>query len=694
MKFLFLLMFVFFAFPIFSQDEEERNRIIEKRIEFIGENIENSDIDLTTYLEDLYFYYDNPINLNATNFEELSKLMLLTDNQIYGILNYRKQYHQILTIYELTAIPELDEMSIEMILPFVSVQEIKKEQFNFKKGLTYGHHDIFLRYQRGLEKKAGYLDYPDSILAESPNKVYQGSPDKLYTRYRYTYKNNVSWGLTGEKDAGEEFFKGTNTQGFDFYSAHFMLSNLGKVNKLVVGDFQANFGQGLTMWSGFNLSKTANVLNVKRYAKGLKAYTSVNETNFLRGVGATVQFDLKSKNVIDFTAFGSRKKIDANINVGDTLFGDSFEGISSFQVSGFHRTLGEIEDENAVTQTIIGGATHFKSNNFKVGLVGVSTIYDKPLSTSSQTYNKFGFSGTTNFSMGVNYSYYRGKMSVFGETTLSQNQSIATLNGLTWHADPRLDVVLLHRFIDKRNQSLYSTAFGGSSQNENGIYVGAKAKISKRLNISAYYDQFTHSWLKWLTDGPSFGRDILVQADYKINYYSSFYIRFKNKVTQRNSKADVEGVKPQVFLEKTNLRFHYVQQISRRITLKSRIELIRFNYDTAASKGVMLYQDLVYSFKKIPLRISARYAIFDTDNYDTRIYAYENDLLYVFSIPSYYYKGMRTYIMAKYEFSDRVDFWVRWGVYSYVNQTEISSGLEQIEGSKKSDIKLQLKIRL
>jgi len=694
MKVLLLIISLIVSGIAFSQEDEERDRIIEKRIEFIGENLENSSIDLTTYLEDLYYYYDNPINLNQTNFDELSKLLILTDNQIYGILNYRNKYGELLTIYELSAIEELDDETIEMILPFVTVTKVETDKFNFRKAVSYGKHDIFLRYQRVLEQKAGYLDYPDSVLAQSPNKQYTGSPDKIYTRYRYTYKNNLSWGLTGEKDAGEQFFKGSNKQGFDFYSAHFMLADVGVVKKVVIGDFQANFGQGLTMWSGFNMSKTANVLNVKRYAKGLKPYTSVNETNFLRGVGVTLQHQFESKNHIDFTLFGSQKHIDANLNLGDTLFGQTSEGISSFQTTGFHRTVSEIEKEKTVKESIFGSAVHFSAKSFKVGLVGVVTNYSHPLAVSSQTYNQFNFTGTSNYSMGLNYTYYKGKASFFGETSLSKNNSIATLNGMTWHADPRLDIVILHRYLDKKNQSLYARPFGGSTNNENGLYVGARAKISKHLNISAYYDQFTSNWLKWLTDGPSFGRDILVQADYKINYNSSFYIRFKNKVTQRNSKDDVLGVKPQVFLRKTNLRFHYIQRISSQITLKTRIEKVWFSYDKDKSKGIMMYQDLSYHFKKIPLKIVGRYAIFDTDNYDTRIYAYENDLLYVFSIPSYYYKGIRTYLMAKYEIGQKIDIWLRWGLYSYANQTELSSGLEQIQGSKKSDIKIQVKIRL
>ena len=131
MKFLFFIISLIVSTIVFSQEDEEleRDKIIEKRIEFIGENLENSTIDLTTYLEDLYYFYDNPINLNQTSFDELSKLLILTDNQIYGILNYRKKYGELLSIYELTAIEELDKESISMILPFVSVKKVETDKF-------------------------------------------------------------------------------------------------------------------------------------------------------------------------------------------------------------------------------------------------------------------------------------------------------------------------------------------------------------------------------------------------------------------------------------------------------------------------------------------------------------------------------------------------------------------------------------
>jgi hypothetical protein len=89
-----------------------------------------------------------------------------------------------------------------------------------------------------------------------------------------------------------------------------------------------------------------------------------------------------------------------------------------------------------------------------------------------------------------------------------------------------------------------------------------------------------------------------------------------------------------------------------------------------------------------------RYAIFDTDSYDSRIYAYESDILYAFSIPAYYSKGTRMYVNLKYTFKDFMDIWIKYSQTYYSDKNVISSGLTQINGNTKSEIKVQVKIKL
>jgi hypothetical protein len=673
-----------------AQTDIERQKIIEKRIEFIGDNLEDSEIDLTTFFDDLYLFYDSPINLNKTTFEELKRLHLLSDVQIQSILKYIEIHGELVTIYELNAIEAIDRITIDMLLPFVQVQINEEDDFVWKNAFKYGKHETFLRYERILSQKAGYIQQSDSVLQANPNKQYLGSPDKVYMRYRNTYKDRLSWGLTAEKDAGEEFFTGNNKTGFDYYSAHLFLKDVWKFDRIALGDYQVNIGQGLTMWSGFGMGKSADIFGGRRYAYGLKPYTSVNETQFLRGAGLGLKLGK-----VNVTAFGSYKKIDANINELDTnsIFDASF---SSFQTTGYHRTVSEMEDKNAIGEFVSGGEVAYSSDKFRIGVASVYTKYEQPLNANLKPYNSFKFNGQELFTSGINYRLFYRKLSFFGETAMSDNKKVGTINGISWHADPKLDLMVLYRNYSKGFQSLYSVGFGESSDNtgEQGLYFGLQARLTKRISVTAYYDQFQYTYLKWLTDDYSEGREFFFQVNFKASRSSSFYLRFRNKLTERDTKDDVSGIDNQVELNKTNVRLNYDQRINSSLSLKTRVEWTRFLYDDDLSNGLLMFQDVIYKVPRVPLKLYSRFAIFDADTYDARIYAYENDLLYVFSIPSYYNRGVRTYLMAKYDLGRSVDIWVRWGLWSYQNVDAISSGLEEIEGRRKMDIKLQLKIRL
>ena len=85
-----------------------------------------------------------------------------------------------------------------------------------------------------------------------------------------------------------------------------------------------------------------------------------------------------------------------------------------------------------------------------------------------------------------------------------------------------------------------------------------------------------------------------------------------------------------------------------------------FYEDDQKSKGFVAYQDLIYAPKSIPFKVQTRFAIFDTDDYDTRIYAYENDVLYAFSVPAYYGKGTRFYLNLNYKLNRTFNFWLRY----------------------------------
>ena len=124
-------------------------------------------------------------------------------------------------------------------------------------------------------------------------------------------------------------------------------------------------------------------------------------------------------------------------------------------------------------------------------------------------------------------------------------------------------------------------------------------------------------------------------------------------------------------------------------SLKTRLQSGNLAYiKLSRSKGFTVLQDITWHFPKIEL--SGRFAYFKSDDYDSRQYVYEKDMLYAFSIPAYYDVGTRHYLMARYALSKSMKVWIRWSQTRYADLDKISSGLNEIQGNKRSELKAQV----
>ena len=106
-----------------------------------------------------------------------------------------------------------------------------------------------------------------------------------------------------------------------------------------------------------------------------------------------------------------------------------------------------------------------------------------------------------------------------------------------------------------------------------------------------------------------------------------------------------------------------------------------------------MYQDVVYKPIAKPISFTARYAVFDINSFDARIYAYENDILYEFYIPFFQNRGSRFYINTRYRIGRNYTWELRVGRTYLQNVDVIASGNELIDGNVRTEIKTQLKIR-
>ena len=688
-----LLCWSFFGF---AQDETEQESLIQRRIETIAEQLGEGDegLDFNTLLDELIYFSEHPVNINSTTPNELAQLPMLDDIAIANLMSHIATNGKLLNIYELQAVDGFSLSLIRQVEPFIKVSDNPEAtSFSFKEMIKEGSHELVLRYQQVLNEQKGYSDIADSLLESSPNSRYLGSQQKYYARYRFKYSNKVSWGLTMEKDAGEEFFKGSMKQGFDFYSGHLFVSNIGILKSAALGDFQAQFGQGLVFWSGLAFGKSSDGVSIKRNAQGLRPYTSVDENRFLRGGGTTLQF----KN-FEVTAFGSYKLLDGNVSaITDTLT-EQEESVSSIFSSGFHRTPGELEDRQSLTEAVYGGNISYKGRRLSIGITAVGYQFSKPIQRSDDLSNLFEFTGKQNSNFGLDYSYIWKNFHFFGEFAMSQNLGFATTHGLFMTIDPRVTVTAMVRHLQPKYQALYANAVTENSRmnNETGYYLGFNINPFKGWYLNGFFDIFKFPWLRYQVNGPSFGYETIGQLIYRPTKTFEAYFRFRQKNKQLNQSASyseepIRGIENEL---RSYYRLNLSYNLSKSIRLTNRIEYSRYKRgDQEVEQGFMVYQDVHFKPLSFPLSFSARLAYFDTESYNARIYVYESDVLYAYSFPAYYYRGAKAYLTLRYNIYKNIDAWFRVANLFYSNRDHVGSGLEETPNKHRTDIKVQLRFK-
>jgi hypothetical protein len=277
-KFLFILLLLPFALK--AQQPESTNSDVEQQLEAITENSEDNETEDDSFIQSMRQYLKHPINLSTANLATLQELSIFSAIQIQQLISYRNRLGSFISIYELQAIPSFDLRLIEKIRPYVTVSVLENSRAQVGKRMSAGNHSLLTRVTQVIEKSKGYLIDP-----RSGRSFYPGANQKYFFRYQYQFKNLLQYGIVGEKDAGENLFKGAQKSGFDFYSAHFFLRNIGFIRSLAIGDFTVNLGQGLTQWQSLAFKKSSEVINTKRQLAVLRPYHSAGEIIFHRGVG-------------------------------------------------------------------------------------------------------------------------------------------------------------------------------------------------------------------------------------------------------------------------------------------------------------------------------------------------------------------------------------------------------------------------
>lgn len=627
------------------------------------ESTEESKIDGEEISELLYELEENPLDINNTNDNELLQIPYLNEIDVNNILLHRKKYGRFQTLFELKHIPNFTFEKIEKILPFLTITTSKNEK-PLKMILKENNHLITCLYQRNFPLKKGYKS------DEKKESYYVGDPNKYYLKYRFNAGNTFYLGYAGEKDAGEAIWN-KQSKVFDFHSFYFQINQYKKIKSLCIGDYKVNFGQGLIIGTSSLFGKSSNTVHPNNQKNGINRYTSLNENNYFRGAGTTINI----KNW-DYSLFISRKKRDANLN---------YKGITSFRTDGMHRSKNELSKKKNIDETILGGNIKYRNDYVEAGCTFLYTQFSDSLMPSNQLYLKYRLRETDrHLNIGVHYKLMLGRILLYGETAIDRNGGIATLNAGTFTPTSRLSFMLLHRNYQPKYQALYGNGFGENSsiENEKGLYLGCKLLPFKRITISAYADLYRFPWAKYGIDRSSYGKDFLVHLLHNTSNHINMQLIYKWKNKSENGE------------KKQTLRYSIKGEWNH-ISLQTQIEGNLFNKSEKESYGWIIAQDVQIKNLIKHLTANIRYAYFKTENYNNRLYLYERDVTNGFSMPLHYGEGHRIGINIGYKIGKQLQILLNGNSFIYTDDRETcGSNYEESIGNKTYQIKCCIKWKI
>jgi hypothetical protein len=639
--------------------EEGIENSITTSVDADNNQTENSGSSLN---EQFDYFKDKPIDLNQISGEELANLFYLNSVQIKSFIIYRNMLGYFIDFHELQSLPGWDLTLLTKIRPYVYVST--------SRNLSSFLHSNFIN-----QKSLFLLRYINSFIVT--DSLHSHS---LAFKYNYDSRKNVSIGLIGENDSGEKFGFEKNKNGFDFTSGY--ISYKGKVflKSLIAGDFVINLGQGLIHWQSAGFNKGASVDCIKRQDMTLKPYRSFGEFNFHRGVA--IQFEKKE---LKLTSFLSSKKLDAYTNF-DTVNYPS-QTVSSFDYSGLHNTVSSSNRKSNVHEFVGGCSLQYQKHGFLLGVNFVHYNYSIPIKPKSVLpYAIFSFNGQKLSNLSFHYAKTINNFHFFGELA-SDFYHLAIVNGTIISISEKTELSFLHRMISRAYHSFYSNAFTAQTKptNETGFYSAINMKLSRQIHLNGFIDFYKFPWLTYSVNSPSGGIEsgltmtFLPTKKTKLNFFFGYKkdMNFQSEVRFSNENSNCM---------KKNYRLDAEFHISKSFSVKTRITMSQIKKIANTSEnGSLSFVDLHYKPLMKPFSATLRMFSFETEGYNSRIYAYENDIMYTYSMNSFYGSGKGFYLNSSYKFNKRLRLEAKWSM-NLKGQNDTSTQFNW----QKSQLKLQI----
>ncbi len=573
-------------------------------------------------VEEINDLLSRTLKVNYASRDRLLSSGVFTPYQVASLYDYRKRNGDILSFAELAAVDGFGVSFVERISKYLSLES---------PALPGSPARTSVMIDNSLIGKFS-VRLPCGISDEKGNPAYGYG-----LKYRFSLNDDLEAGFTSRSTYSGELFPPESSSLYCVYYGR------GFLEKLVVGDFNARFGQGLAMWSGFSMSGIPSAGAFSKRVSGISPSWSYSGDSGHRGVAA------------DFRA-------------GDFL-------VSAFVSSPEWRKSVFWKMPDAVT--VLPGI-----NLFWLGMNGQASVTCFARSRSLPLQNKSSAIFETC------HIALDGRCSIRGTEMFAEVASelysgtVAALAGCRSCLWGVLDMAAALRYYPSGYISEFSGAVRGGSRCSNeygaslsasvavGKYIGLKGRTGFGSSVKRHCSDFRIDALyspdmRYGTSGPSYQIKAMVAHSWQISPLFSLLFRASERIRSYGRKT------------KTDLRcdFRYSDGI---FTVSARANCLK-----CAGIGLLGYMEGGLKTGKFNMWI--RGGAFRIDNWDDRIYAYERDAPGNFSVPAYYGRGLWCALNGGVKLPSGFKLYLRAG---YVGYPWLSPGAE-----KKKPGRAELKIQ-
>lgn len=546
--------------------------------------------------------------------------------------------------------------------------------YNNKRSIK---HQLVLSSNRCLNTRAGYLNQTEEL--QQKNKAYLGDPWRQSVRYRLRVGEQWQAGISMEKDPGEAWK--SKFPGFDSWHAflHYQKpakkpdiqrQNFFSLEDAVIGHYRLRIGYGLTMNQSFSLGKQYFYQQISQRTNRISPFAANAESNYFQGVAA----DFRVGSHLHILPYFSMVQIDGNLSSKDTL--------TTLYTDGMHRTNSELSHHNAAWQMVMGARVGWRGSWFEAGLHALNTQYEYPYVRKQMSHNHNYFRGQTLSQMAVDYQMRAFRNLLKGEFAIDDKLGFASLTSLQTLWNDNWQTAVMYHYYSNDYRQIHGSCIGENSemQGEQGLTINLLGSISKHWQLQGMVDWFNFGQPQYQTKGiPKDGYEGILRGIYNRSW-ATITLGYKIKSKNDNLKHSVDGI----ITMNPNLHFSFKTQLRKRI-----------NKSDDTSQGLAIAQSVGYKSannKKFIVNIETQAAYFDTDDYDSRIYINEKNILYGFGYPMLYGKGVRYNLTCNLKIGSHWNIDLKYALSNYANKASLSDGLQKINGNTQQDLWLQLRL--